>query len=96
MADNEAREIVDLVVDEKPNKAGDVLNDVLVDRIADKVQAVKDQVSNNLFGVENEDAEQVEVQPELDLPEPEGEEGEEYEADQELIDEPDEVEVEEE
>ena len=44
MTDNVAREIVDLVVDEKPNKAGDALNDELVDRVADKVQAVKDQV----------------------------------------------------
>ena len=93
MTDNVAREIVDLVVDEKPNKAGDALNDELVDRVADKVQAVKDQVSNSLFGVDNEDAEQVEVQPELDLPDPEVEEdGEQYEAEQELIDEPDEAE----
>jgi len=65
----------------------DVLNDVLVDKLADKVAGVKSQVSNGLFGQDYEpDAEQVEVQPELDL---EPEEGDEYQADQELIDEPD-------
>jgi hypothetical protein len=89
MSDN-VRDIVDLALDDKPNKAGDVLNDVLVDKLADKVAGVKSQVSNGLFGQDYEpDAEQVEVQPELDL---EPEEGDEYQADQELIDEPDESE----
>ena len=90
MSDN-AREIVDLVVDDKPNKAGEVLNDTLVDKVADHVQAVKDSISREMFGAEEpSDAEQVEVQPELDLPDPEVEEdGEEYAADQELVDEPD-------
>lgn len=90
MSDN-AREIVDLVVDDKPNKAGEVLNDTLVDKVADHVQGVKDSISREMFGAEEpSDAEQVEVQPELDLPDPEVEEdGEEYAADQELVDEPD-------
>ena len=90
MSDN-AREIVDLVVDDKPNKAGEVLNDTLVDKVADHVQGVKDSISREMFGAEEpSDAEQVEVQPELDFPDPEVEEdGEEYAADQELVDEPD-------
>ena len=82
------RNIVDFALDDKPNKAGDVLNDVLVDKLADKVQGMKSTVSNGMFGQDYEpDAEPVEVQPELDL-EP-NEDGEEYQADQELIDEPD-------
>lgn len=89
MSDN-ARDIIDLVVDDKPNAASEVLNDTLVDKVAGHVQGVKDSISREMFGAEEpSDAEQVEVQPELDLPEPEGEEEEEYSADQELIDEPD-------
>ena len=37
MSDN-VRDIVDLALDDKPNKAGDVMNDVLVDKLADKVR----------------------------------------------------------
>ena len=66
----------------------------------DKVSALKDQISNDMFGQEMpepvEDEEDVEVQPELDLPDPEEEDGEEYEADQEYIEEPVEDESEEE
>ena len=97
MADNEtARTIVDLAMDDKPNKAGEVMNDALLDKIAGHVQGMKDEISNDMFGQEmlEPDAEPVEVQPELDL-EPNEEEDETYEADQELVDEP-EVESEEE
>lgn len=90
MADNDtARNIVDLAMDDKPNKAGEVMNDALLDKIANQVQGMKDEISNDMFGTEmpEPDAEPVEVQPELDL-EPNEDEEETYEAEQELIDEP--------
>ena len=92
MADNAtAKDVVDLAMDDKPNAAGEALNDILLNKVGEKVSAMKDQISNDMFGQEMpepvEDEEDVEVQPELDL-EPNEEEGEEYEADQELIDEP--------
>lgn len=90
MADDAtAKDVVDLAMDDKPNAAGEALNDILLNKVGEKVSAMKDQISNDMFGQEmpEPDAEPVEVQPELDL-EPNEEEGEEYEADQELIDEP--------
>ena len=91
MADN-VKDIVDLAMDDKPNKAGEALDSVLRDRLADKVDNLKNELSNQMFGQEwVADAEPVEVQPELDL-EPEKEE-ETAEADQELIQEPDEDEL---
>ena len=90
MADNAtAKDVVDLAMDDKPNAAGEALNDILLNKVGEKVSAMKDQISNDMFGQEmpEPDAEPVEVQPELDL-EPNEEEGEEYEAEQELIDEP--------
>ena len=92
MADDAtAKDVVDLAMDDKPNAAGEALNDILLNKVGEKVSAMKDQISNNMFGQEMpepvEDEEDVEVQPELDL-EPNEEEGEEYEAEQELIDEP--------
>ena len=92
MEDNAtAKDVVDLAMDDKPNAAGEALNDILLNKVGEKVSAMKDQISNSMFGQEMpepvEDEEDVEVQPELDL-EPNEEEGEEYEADQELIDEP--------
>tara|TARA_R100000008_G_scaffold84147_1_gene70872 strand:+ start:3503 stop:3850 length:348 start_codon:yes stop_codon:yes gene_type:complete len=102
MADDAtARKIVDLAMDDKPNAAGEVMNDILLDKIGDQVQGMKDAISNDMFGQDIPDAEPVEVQPELDLEpvdieEPDQEESEEtYEADQEAIEEPGEVEVEE-
>lgn len=92
MADDAtAKDVVDLAMDDKPNAAGEALNDILLNKVGEKVSAMKDQLSNDMFGQEMpepvEDEEDVEVQPELDL-EPNEEEGEEYEAEQELIDEP--------
>ena len=92
MADDAtAKDVVDLAMDDKPNAAGEALNDILLNKVGEKVSAMKDQLSNDMFGQEMpepvEDEEDVEVQPELDL-EPNEEEGEEYEADQELRDEP--------
>lgn len=92
MADDAtAKDVVDLAMDDKPNAAGEALNDILLNKVGEKVSAMKDQLSNDMFGQEMpepvEDEEDVEVQPELDL-EPNEEEGDEYEADQELIDEP--------
>ena len=77
-------------MDDKPNKAGEVMNDILLDKIGQHVQDMKAEISNDMFGQElpEPDAEPVEVQPELDL-EPNEEEDETYEADQEIIDEPD-------
>ena len=89
MADNvTARDVVDLALDDKPNAAGEVMNDILLDKIGDQVQGMKDAISNDMFGQEvlEPDAEQVEVQPELDL-DPVEDEEETYEADQESIDE---------
>lgn len=87
--DATARNIVDLAMDDKPNKAGEVMNDILLDKIGQHVQDMKAEISNDMFGQElpEPDAEPVEVQPELDL-EPNEEEDETYEADQEIIDEP--------
>ena len=90
MTDNAtARDIVDLALDDKPNKASEVMNDILLDKIGDQVQGMKDAISNDMFGQEipEPDAEPVEVQPELDL-EPVEDEEENYEADQEAIEEP--------
>jgi len=100
MEDNAtAKDVVDLAMDDKPNAAGEALNDILLNKVGEKVSAMKDQISNDMFGQEMpepvEDEEDVEVQPELDLPDPE-EDGEEYEADQEYIEEPVEDESEEE
>ena len=93
MADDAtAKDVVDLAMDDKPNAAGEALNDILLNKVGEKVSAMKDQISNDMFGQEMpepvEDEEAVEVQPELDLEPNEEEEGEEYEAEQELIDEP--------
>lgn len=91
MSDNAtAKDVVDLAMDDKPNAAGEAMNDILLNKVGEKVSAMKDQISNDMFGQEMPEPvedENVEVQPELDL-EPDQEEGEEYEADQELIDEP--------
>ena len=89
MADDvTARDVVDLALDDKPNKASEVMNDILLDKIGDQVQGIKDAISNDMFGQEipEPDAEQVEVQPELDL-DPVEDEEETYEADQEVVDE---------
>ena len=100
MADNAtAKDVVDLAMDDKPNAAGEALDACLLNKVGEKVSAMKDQISNSMFGQEMpepvEDEEDVEVQPELDLPDPE-EDGEEYEADQEYIEAPVEDESEEE
>ena len=90
MADNvTARNVVDLALDDKPNAAGEVMNDMLLDKIGDQVQGMKTAISNDMFGQElpEPDAEYVEQQPELDL-EPVEDEEETYEADQEAIEEP--------
>ena len=88
MADN-VKDIVDLAMDDKPNKAGEALDSVLKDRLADKVDNLKNELSNSMFGTEYvPDAEPVEVQPELDLEPEVEEEGETAEADQELVQEP--------
>ena len=90
MADDvTARDVVDLALDDKPNAAGEVMNDILLDKIGAQVQSMKDAISNDMFGQEvlEPDAEQVEVQPELDL-DPVEDEEETYEADQEAIEEP--------
>ena len=101
MEDNAtAKDVVDLAMDDKPNAAGEALNDILLNKVGEKVSAMKDQISNDMFGQErpepvDDEEEDVEVQPELDL-EPEEDDGEEYEADQEYIEEPVEDESEEE
>ena len=101
MADNAtAKDVVDLAMDDKPNAAGEALNDILLNKVGEKVSTMKDQISNDMFGQEmpepvEDEEEDVEVQPELDL-EPEEDDGEEYEADQEYIEEPVEDESEEE
>ena len=100
MEDNAtAKDVVDLAMDDKPNAAGEALDACLLNKVGEKVSAMKDQISNDMFGQEMpepvEDEEDVEVQPELDL-EPEEDDGEEYEADQEYIEEPVEDESEEE
>ena len=98
MSDNAtAKDVVDLAMDDKPNAAGEALNDILLNKVGEKVSNMKDQISNDMFGTEMQEPEDepTEVQPELDL-EPDEEEGEEYEAEQDYIEEPADDEVEEE
>ena len=98
MSDN-VKDIVDLAMDDKPNKAGEALDAVLRDRLADRVDGLKNELSNGMFGQEYQpDAEPVEVQTELDLEPVEQEDSadedeNDYEAEQELVAEP-EVDVE--
>lgn len=90
MTDN-VKSIVDLAMADKPNKASEVLDDILRDRLAGAVQQVKNELSNEFFGQEYQgesDAEPVEVQQELDL---DPQEEEEVEQD-ELVDDEGEVE----
>ena len=91
MADDvTARDVVDLALDDKPNKASEVMNDILLDKIGDQVQGMKDAISNDMFGQEMPEPEDVEVQPELDL-----EPNEDEEADDEYDGEVEETEPEE-
>ena len=96
MTDNAtARTVVDLALDDKPNKAGEAMNDILLNKISDKVQGVKDQIANELMGSElPQDAEPVEVQPELDLDPVEDDVEVEDEVEQEVADEGESEEVE--
>ena len=91
-------QMVGLANDDKPNAVADIFADQMNDRIADHVSAAKDVISNNLFGTElaDNDADLIDDQPEQDF-EPEydnegeaqeADDSDEYEADQELIDEP--------
>jgi hypothetical protein len=91
---DDVRDIVDLAMDDKPNKAAEVLDVVLRDRLADKVDGLKNELSNGMFGQEYQpDADPVEDQTELDL-EPADQEDyadedeNDYEAEQELVAEP--------
>jgi hypothetical protein len=90
--------MVGLANDDKPNAVANIFADQMNDRIADHVSAAKDVISNNLFGTElaDNDAYLIDDQPEYDF-EPEydnegeaqeADDSDEYEADQELIDEP--------
>ena len=91
MADDvTARDVVDLALDDKPNKASEVMNNILLDKIGDQVQGMKDAISNDMFGQEMPEPEDVEVQPELDL-----EPNEDEEADDEYDGEVEETEPEE-
>tara|TARA_R100000951_G_scaffold116686_1_gene129797 strand:- start:2129 stop:2470 length:342 start_codon:yes stop_codon:yes gene_type:complete len=91
---DDVKDIVDLAMDDKPNKAAEVLDVVLRDRLADKVDGLKNELSNGMFGQEYQpDAEPVEVQTELDLEPAEqedfaDEDQNDYEAEQELVAEP--------
>lgn len=92
MSDN-VKDIVDLAMDDKPNKAGEALDVVLRDRLANKVDNLKHELSNGMFGQEYQpDAEPVEDQQELDLEPIEDDSVEDdsndYEAEQELVAEP--------
>ena len=62
--DATARNIVDLAMDDKPNKAGEVMNDILLDKIGQHVQDMKAEISNDMFGQElpEPDAEPVAVE----------------------------------
>lgn len=51
MTDN-VKSVVDLAMDDKPNKASEVLDDILRDRLAAKVQTMKNELSNDMFGQE--------------------------------------------
>lgn len=67
MTDN-VKDLVDLTMDDKPNKAGEVLDAILRDRLAAKVEVAKSQLANQMFGQEYQpDAEPVEIEQEVDL-----------------------------
>ena len=53
MADDAtAKDVVDLAMDDKPNAAGEALNDILLNKVGEKVSAMKYQISNDMFGQE--------------------------------------------
>ena len=50
MADDAtAKDVVDLAMDDKPNAAGEALNDILLNKVGEKVSAMKDQLSNDML-----------------------------------------------
>jgi len=69
------RDIVTLAINDKPNKASNLFNDEMVDRIAPVIDTAKAVVSNQLFG---QDYEGPDVEVEADE--------EEYANSQELVD----------
>jgi len=97
MTDNAtARTVVDLALDDKPNKAGEAMNDILLNKISDKVQGMKDSIANEFMGSEDQDGQPVEVQPELDLEPVEDDVEVEDEVEQEVADDGESEEVEQE
>ena len=70
MSDNAtAKDVVDLAMNDKPNAAGEALNDILLNKVGEKVSNMKDQISNDMFGTEMQEPEDepAEVQPEFSL-----------------------------
>jgi len=92
---DDVKDLVDLAMDDKPNKAGEVLDAILRDRLAARVEVAKSELANQMFGQEYQpDAEPVEVQQELDLePEDELDQAEEELVDDEGEEEPEQDEV---
>ena len=46
MSDNAtSKDIVDLAMNDKPNAAGEAMNDILLNKVGEKVSAMKDQIS---------------------------------------------------
>ena len=93
MSDNAtSKDIVDLAMNDKPNAAGEAMNDILLNKVGEKVSAMKDQISNDMFGQEMSEpdayAGPVEVQPELDLEPNEDEPDQEIGSEQDTIEEP--------
>lgn len=60
----QVRNIVDLAINDKPNKASDAFADEMMDRIAPAVDVAKSVVSNALFGQDY-------IEPEEEQPEDE-------------------------
>ena len=94
--------MVGLANDDKPNAVADIFADEMMDRVAGNVQAAKDVISNAMFDQELE----IEMPDEIEEPDnveegeseqeetPEEEESETFEADQEILAEPDDQEEE--
>ena len=90
--------MVGLATDDKPNKAAEIFSDEMADRAADYVQAAKDVISADMMGQELPEPEvELELDDQLedddgyeDAEEVEDSEQEEdtYEADQEVVAEP--------
>jgi hypothetical protein len=78
--DSRVKDVVGLAINDKPRKAAQIFNDIILDKVAQKVELAKNQVANSMVGQEFE--------PQLDEPEIQVDDEQEDQHDQEYIEEP--------